>query len=365
MKKLRLYIIQKRQLRPQSNTMKIFIPRYIWALAIIFCTPVVVSAQDIHFSQFFETPLLRNPALAGIFTGDVRVQAVYRNQWNSVTTPYQTGSLNGEYKKPVGSSNDFLTIGGQILYDKAGTVALTATHILPTLNYHKSLSADRNMYLSLGFMGGWVQRSIDRSKVTTNSQYDGTGFNPNLSDGETFPRNSYSYLDASVGMSFNTQVGENTDNNIFLGLAYHHFNKATKVSFYGNPNYEMIPKWVGSAGVRFNMNEFSFFTMEANYSKQGPYTETIAGALYSWKLDDMDDPKYVLHAGGFLRWKDAFIPVAKLEFKPIAVAVSYDANISQLKSASQGRGGFELSLTYQKFLDRNNSSSEAVRCPKF
>ena len=50
-------------------------------------------AQDIHFSQFSETPLLRNPALAGIFSGDLRIQAVYRNQWNSVTVPYQTSSI--------------------------------------------------------------------------------------------------------------------------------------------------------------------------------------------------------------------------------------------------------------------------------
>ena len=112
------------------------------------------SAQDIHFSQFFETPLLRNPALAGIFSGDFRMQAVYRNQWNSVTIPYQTTSLNGEYKLPVAHGGDFLTIGGEILYDKAGTVALTATSVLPVLNYHKSLSAERNMYLLQGFPPG-------------------------------------------------------------------------------------------------------------------------------------------------------------------------------------------------------------------
>jgi type IX secretion system PorP/SprF family membrane protein len=321
--------------------------------------------QDIHFSQFFETPLLRNPALAGIFNGDVRIQAVYRNQWNSVTVPYQTGSVNGEYKKPVGKGDDFLTFGGQILYDKAGTVALQSTHILPAINYHKSLSAEKNMYLSLGFMGGWVQRSIDRSKITTNSQYDGTGFNPGLSSGETFPRNSYSYLDGSVGMSFNTQVGENPDNNFYIGAAYHHFNKATKVSFYGNPNYEMIPKWVGSLGVRMNINDYSFFTLLGDYSKQGTFTETMAGALYSWRLDDIENPKYILHGGAFLRWKDAIIPVVKLEFKPLSVSVSYDANLSQLKTASNGRGGFELALTYQKHLDRYNTSSDAVRCPKF
>lgn len=324
------------------------------------------KAQDIHFSQFFETPLLRNPALAGIFTGDIRVQAVYRTQWGSVTAPYQTGSLNGEYKKPIGRGNDFLTIGAQLLYDKAGTVALSATHILPALNYHKSLSTERNMYLSLGFMGGWVQRRIDRSKMTTNSQYDGTGFNPGLADGETFPKNSYSYLDASVGMSFNTQLGENTDNNMYLGLAYHHFNKATKISFYGNPNYEMIPKWVGSAGLRLNMSDYSYFTVEGNYSKQGPYTETIVGTLFTRKLgEEMEDPRYAVSAGAFIRWGDAFIPVVKLDFKPVSLAVSYDGNISQLKAASTGRGGFELSMTYQKFVDRGNSSAESVRCPKF
>ena len=114
---------------------------------LFFALIISVSgfSQDIHFSQFFETPLLRNPALAGIFTGDLRIQAVYRTQWASVTVPYQTGSINAEYKLPIGNTNDFLSVGGEVLYDKAGTVALTATHILPVVNYHKSLSAERNM----------------------------------------------------------------------------------------------------------------------------------------------------------------------------------------------------------------------------
>ncbi len=352
---------------PESNMMK-------KGLRTIKCTLFAVmlalgtltaAAQDIHFSQFFETPLLRNPALAGIFTGDIRLQAVYRTQWNSVTVPYQTGSLNGEYKLPVGKGNDFLTVGGQLLYDRAGSAALSATHILPAINYHKSLSADRNMYLSLGFMGGWVQRRIDRSKITTNSQFDGVVFNPGLADGESFTKSSYSYLDGSVGMTFNTQVGENPDNNIYLGIAYHHFNKAPRISFYSDPRYEMTPKWVASAGVRMNMTEYSFFTVYGDFSKQGAYSETLAGALYSIKLDDMENPRYIIHGGGFLRWKDAIIPVAKLEFKPMAVSVSYDANLSQLKQASRGRGGFELALTYQKYLDRDNSDRDAVRCPSF
>src|SRR3954468_15725372 len=138
------------------------------------------AAQDIHFSQFFETPLLRNPSLAGIFTGDIRVQGVYRNQWGSVTVPYKTGSFNIEYKNPIGHSDDFITAGLQLLYDKAGTTNFTTTNILPAINYHKSLNGEKNKYLSLGFIGGIVQRRIDRSKMTTNSQFDGNGFNPSM-----------------------------------------------------------------------------------------------------------------------------------------------------------------------------------------
>ncbi len=56
---------------------------------------------------------------------------------------------------------------------------------MPALNYHKSLSNDRPMYLAIGFMGGLVQKTIDLSKVTTNSQYNGTAYDPALPNGET------------------------------------------------------------------------------------------------------------------------------------------------------------------------------------
>ncbi len=345
--------------------MKTLIFRNILLFTALICTVKAASAQDIHFSQIFETPLLRNPALAGLFSGDLRIQSVYRSQWNSVTTAYQTTSANIEYKLPIGQGEDFLTIGAQALYDKAGTVDLTSTHILPALNYHKSLSADRNMYLSLAFMGGWVQRSIDRSKITTNSQFNGSFYDPGLTNGESFTKSAYSYLDATVGMSFNMQIGENADNNLYLGAAYHHLNRAKNISFYSNDKLEMLPKWVASAGVRMNTDDYSFLTFEGDHSIQGINSESIAGLLYTRKLDDPEEPKYLIHGGAYVRFNDAIIPVIKLEARPFAIATSYDVNISGLKKVSNGRGGFEISLTYQKFLDRNNSSREAIKCPKF
>ncbi|MDQ2720948.1 MAG: PorP/SprF family type IX secretion system membrane protein [Bacteroidota bacterium] len=345
--------------------MKNEILKYATLIAFILFIKDSCKAQDIHFSQFSETPILRNPALAGIFSGDLRIQTVYRNQWNSVTVPYQTSSINAEYKLPVGHGDDFITIGGAILYDKAGTISLTATHVLPVLNFHKSLSAERNMYLSAGFSAGIVQRSLDYSKITTNSQFNGTNYDPSLGNGESFNNNNFLYFDGSAGLSFNTQIGENPDNNIYFGAAYHHFNKSANISFYNSPDVGIIPKIVLSAGLRMSVNDYAYTTYYADYSSQGSSRELIGGVLYSLKLDDPIAPHYVISGGGFLRWKDAFIPVVKLEVVPLTFALSYDVNVSSLKTASQSRGGFELSISYQKFLDRDNSSREAVRCPRF
>ena len=317
-----------------------------------------VHAQDIHFSQFFQAPLLRNPSLAGIYTGDIRVQTVYRDQWNSVTNAYKTASLDGEYKMPVGKLNDFVTVGMQLLYDRAGTIAWTSTYVYPAINYHKSLSAEKNRYLSLGFMGGVVQRRIDRSKVTTNSTYD------NGTNGEYFNDASYLYADGSVGMSFNSDLNDNPNSNYFLGVAYHHFNRPN-ASFYRNASIELFPKWVFSGGIRFGVSDYAYVTLQADHSMQGGFQETVAGGMYGLKIgNDHDKPDYTIHAGTFLRWNDAIIPTLKLDYNPFSVTISYDANISKLKPSSYGRGGYEISISYVGFRE-NNSSLDAVRCPRF
>ncbi len=328
---------------------------FIVLLAVNSCW-LTASAQDVHFSQFFEAPLWRNPSLAGIFKGDIRVQAVYRDQWNSVTDAYKTGSLNAEYKIPVGKGNDFFTTGLQILNDKAGSIGWVTTQVLPVLNYHKSLSTEKSSYLSMGFMGGWVQRRFDISKMTTNTQYDGGGLGENLANIQ------YNYLDGSVGMSYNSNLNGNDDNTYFIGAAYHHFNRPNK-SFYRNSTIELQPKLVFSGGLKLGVTDNAYLTIQADRTMQGAFSETVAGAMCGLKLgQDVDNPDYTIHLGTFLRWNDALIPVVKLDYNPFSVALSYDFNISKLKPSSYGRGGMELSISYIGFLKRNEG---IILCPRF
>ena len=102
---------------------------------------------------------------------------------------------------------------------------------------------------------------------------------------------------------------------------------------------------------------------QADHSRQGGFSETMGGVLYGLKLgEDPDNPAYIIHAGGFLRWNDALVPVIKLDYAPFSVALSYDVNISKLKPSSYGRGGFEMSVSYIGFLKRNEGY---LLCPKF
>jgi type IX secretion system PorP/SprF family membrane protein len=336
-----------------QSSLKVFL-----FLLITHFSSLTTYPQDIHFSQFFEAPLLRNPSLAGIFTGDVRAQVVYRDQWNSVTNAYRTGSANAEFKMPIGKASDFITTGVQLLFDKAGTIGWTSAHAMPAINYHKSLSNEKNTYLSLGFMGGIVNRRFDRSKMTTNNTYD------NGTDGENFPTSSYSYADGAVGMSYNSQLNENPDNNFFIGAAYHHFNKPS-ASVFQNSSLRLEPKYVFSGGLKFAVGDYSYVTLQGDYSAQAGAKEIIGGMLYGLKLgEDPEKPLYTIHGGVFLRWNDAIVPVIKIDYNPFSVAVSYDANISKLKPSSYGRGGFELSVSYIGF-KKNNSTVDYMRCPRF
>ena len=69
--------------------------------------PKDAFAQDLHFSQFMNSPLLTNPANTGFIPdGDFRLGANYRNQWASVTAfPYKTMSVFGDVQTMENSDN--------------------------------------------------------------------------------------------------------------------------------------------------------------------------------------------------------------------------------------------------------------------
>jgi hypothetical protein len=75
-----------------------------------------------------------------------------------------------------------------------------------------------------------------------------------------------------------------------------------------------------------------------------------------------EDEGVGLGFGGFYRWDDAIIPVLKYNWYKLSLSLTYDVNVSKLKTASLYRGGAELTLTYKTYLNIMNTSLQKFRC---
>ena len=90
-------------------------------LSLLIFSSFCLSSQDIHFTQFYMSPLNLNPAMTGVMNCKTRMIANYRNQWAAVlaANAYNTYSVSYDQKIPVGRE-DYFGIGGAFLGGVAG-----------------------------------------------------------------------------------------------------------------------------------------------------------------------------------------------------------------------------------------------------
>jgi type IX secretion system PorP/SprF family membrane protein len=331
-------------------------------LAMLVLLAVRGFSQDINFSQFHELPLLRNPALAGKFRGDIRATSAFRSQWNSVTVPYKTQALGVELKYGVSAaSDDYLSIGMQITNDIAGDSKLGKTQLLPMIAYHKLMNSYRNTYISVGFLGGAVQQRFDPTGLKFDDQFVNGAYSATNPTRQTFTNTNVIYWDAAAGITYSSE----TDGGMqyYIGAAYFHVSQP-KVAFNPDNDMRLNKKVVLNAGLSAPVGEYNTVIFYGDYFSQGGNSQAQGGVLYKHDLVQADETENVsLSMGAFYRINDAMVPVVKLDYYRLGIGLSYDANVNKLKQATQGRGGFELTLSYKSFLNIRNTSAEKMRCP--
>lgn len=167
-----------------------------------------------------------------------------------------------------------------------------------------------------------------------------------------------SYLDINAGIIY---TGSTTNrNNYYIGASVYHINRP-KESFKGGI-WNISPRSTVSAGGYFPVSDLLTLHASGIYQVQNKSSETTLGAALSAPFgEDVINPANV-YAGLWMRLKDAIIPYIGLEFSGLRIGVSYDINTSGLKTASQSRGGMELSLIYIK---RPTEGGRGIPCPKF
>ena len=268
--------------------------RSVAFLVCAFLFSSVILSQDIHFSQFYLTPLQYNVAETGNFSGDYRAGGAYRSQWSAVPVSYSTFNFFGDFVKV--KNRDRWGTGLLFNNDVAGDSRYGTTQLYIPFAYHLTLSKDSNLFLGMGLQPGISNVGFRTNQLTFDSQYDGDVFNPSLSTGENFPLQKKTYLDISTG--FRLQYDLQQRSSFVFGMSYSHFNKPS-VSFFKNAEIRLDPKWNTLLSFSYPIHKKMDLKLDALLSKQGKYKEMVSGARLSFRLSETQ--RSAINAGFFCK----------------------------------------------------------------
>ncbi len=307
------------------------------------------AQQDVHFSQFFSSPLTLNPASAGMFSGDLRGILNYRHQWASVTTPYTTMAASVDAPVLQNFGGGKFGLGLNFFKDNAGDSKLSTLNANLSLAYHLDIGdGDGSNYLSVGFQGGMHQRSMAYGALTWDEQWNGDTFDQKINTVDNIGGTSLSAFDMSTGVHWNYTPSNKT--RISSGASLYHlnspnvgFNEASalrkKLTVHGSGDFTLSNSTMGI------MPNFVFV-------KQGPNQYIDFGGELKFILQEAtrftnykDEMYFTI--GPYLRWGDATYVVSRFNRKGMTLALSYDINLSELTAASSRNGGFEIMLGYK------------------
>jgi type IX secretion system PorP/SprF family membrane protein len=321
------------------------------AIALILGVGVQQNAtaqQDIHFSQFFASPININPASAGMFTGDMRMFTNYRNQWKSIGTPFRTIAASVDGSMLGGSlNNGFMGWGLSFFTDKAGDSQMSSNKYNATFAY--ALETGNNSYLSLGLQGGLLQRTVDFGGLYWENQFNGTTFDQAVASGESFGSSKATAIDIGAGMLFYSAIDDLTK--IHLGISGHHLT-TPDVTFLGEEE-KLYRKYTVHGGGEFRLkNTNTSFLPNFIASFQGPNRYVNLGTDVKYIMQEGSkftgyQDEISIAFGGYYRLGDAIYATGRFNYASLSVGVSYDFNLSGLTIATSGLGGMELFLGYK------------------
>lgn len=338
-----------------------------------------LSAQDIHFTQFYMAPLNLNPAMTGVMNCKTRMVVNYRNQWAAVlaANAYNTYAASYDQKVAVGRE-DYFGIGGSIWGDVAGESRFGTTQGKLSLSYSKKMAGYRKKasYLVIGADGGLTQRSISQNDLRWPSQISATG--PTGDPGEIIPNQDFLYADLSAGLLWFSVIDDYT--NWYFGAAIHHLNRPNVTFFRDTRPSDAVlrSRYTLHAGMQYPLQKRISILPFGVFMAQGPHREFNGGASMrfamgpsrttnqSWELGmwyrlGLKTAPTVEEPNATSLHSDAIILSTRFNYENFGLGFSYDMNVSGLRNANPANGAFEFSMIYNIC----GPESRGVYCPRF
>ncbi len=337
-----------------NTTTKPSIPlRGIFLFALLL-SALGLTAQDIHFSQYGNSPLNLNPGLAGVFGGDLRFVGNYRKQWRTIPVPYTTfsGSVENKVYLSRGKYNKFVTASLLVNYDKQGAIALQSLQI--GIPIALTLPVGKNNFLTVGATPMFGQRSFDSDQITLDEQYIDGMFDPGSAISEDLSVTNLKYFDLSAGANLRLQSPRKRDR-IDIGGAVHHLNRP-KHDFWAssvtnNDDVRLYNKLTFYGLGLVQLTERFDFLAQGLFQQQGKYSEIVYGGGLRMHLNKNRYKELAIQIGADWRhrYNNALVPRLEVFYSTwtFGATFDWDAFSRAGELVSNRRGGPELSLTYR------------------
>jgi len=322
-----------------------------------------LQAQDLHFSQFYNSPLSLNPANTGFIPdADYRVGLHYRNQWSSIlAAPYKTVSAFADAQLLRNKiENGWLGLGAYILSDVAGSGTLRSTQVYGSLAYHQMLG--RGSLVTAGFNMGWANKQIDATKLTFPDQFNGVFFDNTIQNNDDIlNKTNVSFFDMQAGVNYAYFPTDNVYINI--GYSIQHVNSPKESFFEGNTNDSKLPiRHIGFVSAILKPNDKVILNPNAYFTTQANSNELMFGLNANYSLEDGGNKQLIV--GAYYRWGDAAVAVAGIEINHIRFTFSYDITTSALSQFNNSEGATEFNLLKKGFYNDTNTPRQSL-CPEF
>lgn len=331
-------------------------------LAALFSSVLMTAfAQDPHFSQFFASPMTLNPAFTGKFNGAMRISANHRNQWPSINNAFTTSTAAVDFSILNNSLPAFDTWGVGImgLTEQSGNKILRNNYAGFSTAYSKGLDENGYHQITIGFQGIFATKKLDVSLADFQDELTSLGFTGVTQEVFSNPKVQLNYVDLNIGFLYAGST--NGVNSFYLGASLYHVNRSTE-SFKGG-NFTLPSRLTLQGGGYFSLGQNKMFHTSLIHQRQNGASETVIGGALEFLSGDPENSQAGLYIGTWYRVNDALIPYIGMEFSNIRLGMSYDYNTSTLKTASNNRGGTELSLIYIQ--PSKTDGLKKLNCPKF
>lgn len=319
---------------------------------------IMANGQGLlHFSQYFNSPMLINPANTGFNPDyDYRIGGNYRNQWASVGNPFKTMSLWGDTKLFTNRfENGWMGVGASLFSDRAGSGNLVSTKAFASVAYHQMIGY--NSLLSGGFTVGMISKRIDISKLTFDGQWNGQFFDANIPSNEPFAYSQASYLDLQMGLNYAYFASDNLYLN--AGVSVQHINQPRESFLDPSVSDGRVDRrYTAFFNASMKMSDLWIVNPNVYVSKMSSSWETVLGFNANRNLSGDGAQQMIL--GLYYRHKEAVIPMVGYQVNDTRFTFNYDATVSTLGSVNGSRGAYEISIIKSGIF---SNGGRGVKCP--